>query len=176
MNTLYLTVGISGSGKSLFTLKTKELLNAVEVNADNIRKELGDISDQSKNKEVFEKVDILIDENLKKSNVILSNTNLQYSIVKKYSEKYPDSQLVVFLMKDSTSPNLCFERINKDIENNVERSNVPKEVVYKQWEKWATFYKTILSEECISNVSYFMVNNEFVAKPIKGKIKSVFEH
>ena len=176
MNTLYLTVGISGSGKSAFTSKTKELLNAVEVNADNIRKEFGDISDQSKNKEVFEKVDILIDENLKKSNVILSNTNLHYSIIKKYAEKYPESQIIVFLMKDSVSPNLCFERVSKDIENNVERSNVPKEVVYKQWEKWATFYKTVLSEECIPNVSYFMVNNEFVVKPIKGNIKNVFEH
>lgn len=174
MNTLYLTVGVSGSGKSLFTSKVKELLNAVEVNADNIRKEFGNISDQSRNKEVFEKVDILIDENLKKFNVILSNTNLQYSIIKKYAEKYSDSQIVVFLMKDSACPDLCFERINKDIENNVERSNVPKEIVYKQWEKWATFYKTILSEECIPNVSYFMVNNEFVVKPIKGKMKSVF--
>ena len=59
---LMLTVGqgISGSGKSKFAKLAKDIFVDVEVNADNIRAELGDISDQSKNAEVFERVDELV--------------------------------------------------------------------------------------------------------------------
>ena len=50
---LMLTVGISGSGKSKFAQLAKDIFVDVEVNADNVRAELGDISDQSKKAEDF---------------------------------------------------------------------------------------------------------------------------
>ena len=50
---LMLTVGISGSGKSKFTNFIKASLGAQEVNADNIRAQLGDVSDQSKNQKTL---------------------------------------------------------------------------------------------------------------------------
>ena len=54
---IYMTVGISGSGKSKFADYFLKGVQATEINLDNIRKELGDISDQSQNDKVFKMAD-----------------------------------------------------------------------------------------------------------------------
>jgi protein phosphatase len=58
MNTLFLMVGISGSGKSVFGTKLASALKISRVSSDDIRGELcnGDMTDQSKNYQVFQTV------------------------------------------------------------------------------------------------------------------------
>ena len=59
---LNITVGISGSGKSKFAEFFCNATDAMELNADNYRKELGkDVNDQDINKVVFEEIDKAIE-------------------------------------------------------------------------------------------------------------------
>ena len=62
MPSLIELIGVSGSGKSTWIKNNKSKWNkTVVISPDEIRKELtGNISDQSKNKEVFELTKILI--------------------------------------------------------------------------------------------------------------------
>lgn len=54
MRKLYITIGISGSGKSTYIKKNYNTSNCLIIETDAIREELcGKASDQSKNKEVF---------------------------------------------------------------------------------------------------------------------------
>ena len=79
MKKLILTVGISGSGKSTYvnSLSRDEY---VIVSPDNIRHFItGDVSNQTKNKEVFEIVNetIILALNAGMKNVVLDATNLK---------------------------------------------------------------------------------------------------
>ena len=161
--TLYITVGISGSGKSKFTQFVKDSLQAVEVNADNIRSEMGDINNQTRNKEVFERVNKEINENLVAGkNVILSNTNLHYFAFEDYCKKYPRNKIVGFIMIDSFFPNLCKERIRKDLENGVIRSNVPENVIDDMFVKFKYFMEDVLTRKQFpANASFCTVNSDF---------------
>ena len=59
MGKIYISVGISGSGKSRFAETFCKTSEAIELNADNYRKELGKgVNDQDINKVVFEEIDI----------------------------------------------------------------------------------------------------------------------
>ena len=87
---LYFTIGISASGKTRFANYIKDLLEATNINADDIRLKLtGDISNQSRNKEVFDIVNKEIEQqNSAGNNVIVSNTNLQISRLKEYRNRF----------------------------------------------------------------------------------------
>lgn len=84
MATLFVMVGVSGSGKSTFADKILKELEAegklvVLISSDNIRGEIcnGDMTDQTKNKEVFDLAHQRIDDALARSyNVIWDATNL----------------------------------------------------------------------------------------------------
>lgn len=159
---LMLTVGISGSGKSKFAQLAKDIFVDVEVNADNIRAELGDVSDQSKNAEVFERVDELVNQNLASGrNVILSNTNLHYHSMVAYAKKYPYTRIIAMIMMDSKNPELCKERINKDLENGVARSAVPDEVVDKQYVNFNRFLNDMNNKEKLPNMEFYAVDTNF---------------
>lgn len=53
MTKFYMTVGLPGSSKSTWAEANKEELNFVIHSSDNVRSELGDVNDQSKNELVF---------------------------------------------------------------------------------------------------------------------------
>lgn len=75
--TLYFLVGLPGSGKSTWAEYQKGVLNAVIHSSDNIRKELGDVNDQSKNELVFTTLHKRVKEDLLNGkNVIYDATNL----------------------------------------------------------------------------------------------------
>ena len=58
MGKIYISVGISGSGKSRFAETFCKTSEAIELNADNYRKALGKgVNDQDINKVVFEEID-----------------------------------------------------------------------------------------------------------------------
>lgn len=131
---IYLTIGISGSGKSKFAKVLAEATKSIEINADNIRKSLGDISSQENNFIVWKEVDRRTIANLAGGeNVILSNTNLHLRGINELRKKFPFNEINLFIMDDSTNVDLCKERVKKDLENGVERSDVPMEVIDKQF-------------------------------------------
>lgn len=159
---LMLTIGISGSGKSKFTNFIKASLGAQEVNADNICAQLGDVSDQSKNKKVFEIVDSETNKFLAGGyNVIISNTNLHYFSMEDYCRKYPFNQVVALIMMDSNNPELCKERIHEDIKSGIARSNVPDEVVDRQYENFKRFIEDVKSKPKAANMQFYEIDTNF---------------
>ena len=164
---LMLTVGqgISGSGKSKFAQLAKDIFVDVEVNADNVRAEFGDVSDQSKNAEVFERVDELVNQNLAGGrSVILSNTNLHYHSMVAYAKKYPYARIIAMIMMDSKNPELCKERIHTDLENGIARSAVPDEVVDKQYVNFNNFLKNMKTKDRLPNMEFYAVDTNFAIR------------
>lgn len=76
--TIWITVGLAGSGKSTWAKENKDKLNAVIHSSDEIRAELlGDMTDQSKNDEVFKILHNRVKDDLRHGkNVVLDSTNL----------------------------------------------------------------------------------------------------
>jgi predicted kinase len=123
------TIGISGCGKSTFIQKLMPIYgDAVEINYDDIRKKLGNVSDQSKNGIIMDYADAMVYRSLYRgSNIFFSNTCLKPSYVKNIS-KYANRDCIhyftthlVFL--DSLDPELCAEMVKKALENGEDRSN-----------------------------------------------------
>lgn len=130
-------VGISGSGKS-YWIKSNIDSNAIVVSPDGIRKELtGDISDQSRNKEVFpiafkRAVDAL---NSGKS-VIFDATNVVSNLRKNmldYMRQNVTNDFKALAKIFDVDPKVAKERIRKGIESGHDRSNVPDEAVDRQY-------------------------------------------
>ena len=158
---LNITVGISGSGKSKFAEFFCNATDAMELNADNYRKELGkDVNDQDINKVVFEEIDKAIVKYLAGGySICVSNTNLHAGKIKELAEKFPLNEVVVFFLKDSEDIELCWNRIQKDLENGKDRSNVPREVLEKQYQRYKSFDKEKLSK--VKNINMYEVNSSF---------------
>lgn len=64
MNKLYMMIGLPGSGKSTIAKEISKSEDAVIVSSDEIRKELGDINDQSQNNKVFEEAEKRLKQNI----------------------------------------------------------------------------------------------------------------
>ena len=129
MNYMYCPIGISGSGKSflgkLFEAYFDERL--VTVCPDDVRRELtGDISDQSRNAEVFSVCHRRAKEALRAGkDVYFSATNL----AKKDRDALADiakscgGEAIAFILEDSKNVELCKFRVGEDIQGGVIRSN-----------------------------------------------------
>ncbi len=135
---LILPIGISGSGKSTWIDKIKnQRQDVVIVSPDEIRKELtGDISDQSKNKEVWEiakqrVIDALNADKL----VILDATNVNTEERLKFISAVFDKtgRKDLFYKIFESNPKVSKERIKADIQKGKERSKVPDEVIDRQY-------------------------------------------
>lgn len=129
---LYISVGISGSGKSTYLNK----LNVPVVCPDDIRKELtGDISDQSQNPKVwFEAYRRLKEYIARDEDVAFSATNLgmqnMYEVDKLALEaENKDVELIVLWFDDSEDWTVCQDRVKTDVENGVDRSKTDKVIV-----------------------------------------------
>lgn len=158
---LNITVGISGSGKSKFAEFFCNATDAMELNADNYRKELGKgVNDQGINKVVFEEIDKAIVKYLAGGySVCVSNTNLHVDKIKELAERFPLNAVTVFFLKDSEDIELCWNRIQKDLENGKDRSNVPREVLERQYQRYKSFDKEKLSK--VKNINMYEVNSSF---------------
>jgi len=135
---LIFTVGIPGSGKS-FWIKSQS--GHVIVSPDTIRKELtGDISDQSKNAQVWAIAKRKVSEALEEGkNVILDATNLISFYRKQFLDGLPEHELKAKVFE--ISPDIAKKRIRKDIEEGkFERPDVPVEVIDEMYEQ---FRKTV---------------------------------
>lgn len=162
-------IGISGSGKTTY-YKNNHSENSGYINPDSLRKQLcGDVSDQTRNREVFELAYVNLEKFCLsgKNEIWFDATNLTKDSITKIlniSSKYGyDCEFIVF--EDSLNPELCNSRVRKDIENSVDRSNVPEEIITtKQFNKFVNLYKNLEN-----------LYNEFVSdyKGIKFKITKV---
>ena len=164
---LYITVGISGSGKSRFAEFFCEATDAIELNADNYRKELGKgVNDQDINKVVFTEIDKAIVKYFAGGySVFISNTNLHAGKIKELAEKFPLNEIVVFFLKDSEDIELCWNRIQKDLENGKDRSNVPREVLENLLKKREANF---LKAHYIIDTS--IMNEEEIVEAILGSV------
>lgn len=145
---IVMPIGISGSGKS--TLYNNMFTNYEIVCPDQIRLKLtGNISDQSKNKEVFEMVDTLVDMYIKEDKNFFydaTNVNTKYrkEFVKKV-KKHPNVKVVyIYLYADVEESN---RRIQKDLEEGKIRSNVSMFVLKRQYDMYMESLKSNWQEE-----------------------------
>lgn len=135
---LILPVGISGSGKSTW-IKSQQDSNTIVISPDEIRKELtGNISDQSKNAQVFEIADKRVADALNAGkNVIFDATNIKSRDRKslmEYMKVHVDMPFEGFAKIFDVSPEIAKQRVKKDVESGIERSNVPDWAIDRQYQ------------------------------------------
>lgn len=127
MSQLIITIGCSGAGKSY--VYEKGYRDFALVCPDDIRKEItGDVSDQSKNREVWDiayhrLADLVADG----KDVYFSATNCKMKtireIVNTAKEANENIEITLLTLRDSFDVNLCIKRVQSDIANKVDRSN-----------------------------------------------------
>lgn len=146
---LVITYGISGSGKTT-AAKQYEKEGFVRISPDDMRKEMtGSISDLSKDKEVFEACYYKTYTALKKGkNVIFDSTALDYIFRKKIQRVGLRAGACVSLLvfNDSNNIELCKSRVVNDLSNGLERSNVPMEVIERQFIKFKENFEFLEDE------------------------------
>ena len=161
--------GIPGSGKSRL-YDTSINKDTVLVCPDDIRREVnGNVSDQRNGAKVFKiAYERTISALASGKDVYFSATNLvsvnTMDLLKAIKDAIPDKDLNVtfYVLSDSFKPELCYERIAKDISNGVDRSNVPKDVVMKMYQKFKSMIdnldKGVLKNFMEENDIYYTVN------------------
>jgi len=131
------TVGISGSGKSTWTKQFMETHKDWKVICpDQIRKDLtGNISDQSKNHEVWNLAYERLDKyTCEQKNILFDSTCTNLDTVKRLLRNTENQGIPIYFKIFECNPNTANCRVNADILNGVERSNVPREVIERQYE------------------------------------------
>lgn len=135
-------VGISGSGKS--TLYEKKYPDCVRICPDELRKALtGDISNQSRNREVFAAAYHMVDTMLRSRaqfDIYFDATNLDERAVNTLVEicQGHGVQITFVNMLDSENLKLCEGRVFEDLEMGKDRSNtlVQDDILARQQGKY----------------------------------------
>jgi len=145
---LILMVGIPGSGKSSWLEEQGLYKNPafIILCPDQVRKELcGNISDQSRNIEVWDIVKIKTITCLKQGiSVVLDATNVSTTNRRTFIKGLPTCILQAKLFP--ADPAQCYVRILKDLEQNKNRADVPEETLYKMFGEYLYSEKVIQSE------------------------------
>ena len=154
MSRLILPIGISGSGKSY--IYNRDYKDCVQVSPDLIREELtGDISNQSKNKEVFKLAFERVDEYLNSGkDVFFDATNVNKSQRKNFTDKYIGSDVTIIYVVLPADVDLSWTRIRKDIREKKNRSDVPYFALVKQKEQYDNTLKLGFDDENVQEVIY----------------------
>ena len=154
---LVITYGISGSGKTT-AARQYEKEGFIRISPDDMRKEMtGSISDLSKDKEVFEACYYKTYTALKKGkNVIFDSTALDYISRKKIQRVGLRAGACVSLLvfNDSNNIELCKSRVVNDLSNGLERSNVPMEVIERQFIRFKENFEFLEDEGFDGVVEY----------------------
>lgn len=147
-------IGISGSGKTrLYKMRYSDL---PIVSPDLIRKQLtGDISNQTRNRDVFVEVDRQIDEYVKEGKSFFYDaTNVNTEFRKAFTDKYigTDVEIVYVVMPADVAVSL--KRIKTDIKNKEERANVPQHALIRQFGMYNHSLKTKFEGENVQEIIY----------------------
>lgn len=130
---LIITVGPSGSGKSTYAEHRKTRDNFKVVCPDKIRKEMtGNISDQSKNNEVW----IIAYDRLRTylehgKDVVFDSTACNINTVNQIMKIANEFPVNVMFKLFEIDTDVAYERIQNDLTNGVDRSNTPREIIQK---------------------------------------------
>jgi predicted kinase len=154
MSNLVLPIGISGSGKSY--IYNRDYKDCVQVSPDMIREELtGDISNQSKNKEVFKLAFERVDEYLNNGqNVFFDATNVNKSQRKTFTDKYIGTDVEVVYVILPADIDLSWKRIRTDIREKKNRADVPYFALVRQKENYDNTIKLGFDDENVQEVIY----------------------
>jgi len=164
MTKMFMLIGLPGSGKSTYAEKLKEE-GVVIHSSDNIREELGDINDQSKNTEVFEILHQRIKNDLSNGkSVCYDATNLNRKRRKAFLQeiKYIPCKKIGVLV--ATPFEKCCEQ------NKNRTRQVPQEVLdrmyrsfqmpstYEGFDEVFAYYPNEELEECYGNIGDFIIS------------------
>lgn len=152
---LVVLIGISGSGKSTYVRELPDYEQSVVVCPDEIRREFGDISDQSKNTDVWEITIERLKECIKYDGLaILDATNVNHyyriRLLGHFNDIYTEA--IVF----DVDPEIAKERVRNDIESGVDRSNVPNGVIDMQYKNFVRSKNSLTHE--FNSVLYWRNN------------------
>lgn len=151
---IIIPVGIPGSGKSrLYNMRYSDY---TLVSPDLIRKELtGSISDQRKNKEVFEEVDRRVADLVKKrESFFYDATNVNTEFRKKFVEQFRGTDVKITYVILPADINISFKRIKNDLKNNVDRSAVPTHALTRQYGMYNASLKGNFIGENVQEIIY----------------------
>jgi predicted kinase len=151
---IIMPIGISGSGKTrLYNMRYSDL---TLVSPDLIRKELtGSISDQKKNKEVFEEVDRRVADLVKKGESFFYDaTNVNPEFRKKFVEQFRGTDVKIIYVVLPADLALSYKRIKDDLKNRVERSDVPHHALIRQLGMYNHSLKSNFEGENVQKIVY----------------------
>lgn len=153
---LVLPIGISGSGKSRLYNEIFKQFGYELVSPDNIRKELtGDISNQSKNDDVFKVVDKKIDDcNKRNVNIFYDATNVNTYYRKKFVNTFKNRNVQIHYYILPADIDLSLKRIKNDLNNNICRSNVSYEVLKRQKKLYDETINSSFKDENVHKITF----------------------
>ena len=151
-------VGIPGSGKSswinqLEQLPTSENTRYISfcgspfavVCPDEVRKQFGDVSDQSNNRKIWNYIYADVKKYLDQgTNVILDATNVTTRARKEFLLGLPECFKLAKVF--TVDPKEAYKRIKSDITEGKDRSDVPKEIVDRMYRKFQHTITVLESE------------------------------
>jgi predicted kinase len=142
---LIITVGPSGSGKSTYRKNSSFKI----VCPDDIRKEVtGNISDQSKNNEVWIKAYERLRTYLEcEKNVIFDSTACNINTINNLMNIANSFKIYVEFKLFEIDIQTAYNRIQNDLKNGVDRSNVPLEVIKKQIDNFKKVKEYIIEQK-----------------------------
>lgn len=159
MATLYVMIGIPGSGKSTYA---KNISNTVVVNSEDIRFELtNDYSDMSRNAEVFdileERLETLLKDN---KNAVYDATNTNKYKRRRVTERFKDlASEIVYIFMD-TPLSIAIER------NEKRERKTPESVIESMYEYMSI--PTIVTDNYDKLITVKPDGNEVIKNGIKG--------
>ena len=147
-------IGISGSGKTrLYNMRYSDL---TLLSPDLIRKKLtGNISDQTRNRDVFKEVDRLVEEYTNEGKSFFYDaTNVNTEFRKAFSEKFRGTDVKIVYVVMPADIAVSMKRIKNDIKNKTERASVPQHSLIRQFGMYNHSLKTNFEGENVQEVIY----------------------
>jgi len=151
MAKLIVTLGISGSGKSRYA-STMEKAGYIRINMDTLRKIwTGNISDQSKNQQVADTCFAMTEYLLNQGKDIVwdatsTNVKTRTRLLEIARKQGAETELVVMMASKDLA--LCRDRVNKDLENGVDRAKttIDDSIMMRQYSSFVDALKIIDTE------------------------------
>jgi predicted kinase len=139
--TVTFLIGIPGCGKSTYIKEHIDTLGVI-VCPDDIRRDLtGTVSDQTKNREVWTTATEVIKSALQfgnnvtldATNVKSSNRSAQLKELRRYCNDNDIQDVTYHAIVLNIDPEIAKERIHNDIDNGINRANVPDDVIDRMY-------------------------------------------
>lgn len=126
------------------------------VSPDLIRKELtGSISDQTKNREVFQRVDKLVEQLVKEGrDFFYDATNVNTDFRKAFVEKFRGTDVEIIYVILPADVAVSMKRIKNDLKESVDRANVPTHALVRQFGMYNHSLKTKFEGENVQEIIY----------------------